>query len=218
MTTNEKCTRVIAKATDKHTNKYDYSLVCYVNTHTNVDIICPVHGKIRQTPKGHLRGCGCPECGKLLAPIRKTKNTTWVVNESKSIHGDRYDYSLSDCKGCRTPITIICSKHGQFEQRPNDHLAGKGCWDCRNKFISRSQASTLEEFILSASQIHDNQHFEPVDVFGGVDAFNLTKKHDQIKNEYATHNNIHLIRISYMDYESINAILTEKLLNNCKEY
>lgn len=44
-----------------HINKYDYSLVEYVNNKTKVDIICPKHGKFKQTPKNHLiNKAGCP--------------------------------------------------------------------------------------------------------------------------------------------------------------
>ena len=52
----------IKKAKKVHGNKYDYSKVNYINNHTNVTIICPEHGEFEQTPKGHLRGQGCPKC------------------------------------------------------------------------------------------------------------------------------------------------------------
>jgi len=46
-----------------HGLTYDYSLVEYVNTHKKVIIICKEHGSFMQTPKSHLSGCGCPDCG-----------------------------------------------------------------------------------------------------------------------------------------------------------
>lgn len=45
-----------------HNNKYEYSLVNYINNATNVDIICPIHGKFNQKPSHHMRGIGCPFC------------------------------------------------------------------------------------------------------------------------------------------------------------
>lgn len=45
-----------------HENKYDYSNVKYVNNHTLVEIICPVHGSFMQKPNDHLSGHGCKEC------------------------------------------------------------------------------------------------------------------------------------------------------------
>ena len=46
-----------------HGNKYDYSLAKYVKRKNKVIIICPIHGKFKQTPNAHLNGHGCPECG-----------------------------------------------------------------------------------------------------------------------------------------------------------
>ena len=52
----------IEKSNKVHNNKYDYSKVVYVNSHTKVCIICPVHGEFWQTPNMHLYGSGCPRC------------------------------------------------------------------------------------------------------------------------------------------------------------
>lgn len=39
------------------------------------------------------------------------------------------------------------------------------------------------------------QHRKSIDYFGGIDTFNKTKSHDDIKNKYAENNNINLIRL-----------------------
>ena len=49
------------------------------------------------------------------------------------VHGDKYDYSLVDYKNHTTDITIICKTHGPFNQRPHNHLEGKGCSQCVNQ-------------------------------------------------------------------------------------
>ena len=46
----------------KHGNKYDYSLVIYVNADTKVKIICPEHGIFEQRSSSHINGSGCPMC------------------------------------------------------------------------------------------------------------------------------------------------------------
>ena len=38
-----------------HNNKYDYSKVEYVNNHTKVCIICPIHGIFYKTPLSHMQ-------------------------------------------------------------------------------------------------------------------------------------------------------------------
>jgi hypothetical protein len=46
----------IIKSKEIHGNKYDYSLVDYINTHTKVKIICKKHGIFEQQPNSHLNG------------------------------------------------------------------------------------------------------------------------------------------------------------------
>lgn len=60
MTTEE----FIERAKEVHGNKYDYSKVKYENTDTKVGIICPEHGEFWQSPHHHLKGHGCPVCGR----------------------------------------------------------------------------------------------------------------------------------------------------------
>jgi G:T-mismatch repair DNA endonuclease (very short patch repair protein) len=58
----------IEKAKLLHENKYDYSLVEYVNYYNKVKIICPKHGIFEQAPTNHLHieKYGCPKClGKI---------------------------------------------------------------------------------------------------------------------------------------------------------
>jgi very-short-patch-repair endonuclease len=50
------------KANSIHNNKYDYSQVNYVNSRTNIEIICREHGNFVQVPYSHLLGVGCPSC------------------------------------------------------------------------------------------------------------------------------------------------------------
>lgn len=47
-----------------HGDRYDYSLVDYVDYCTKVKIICPKHGIFEQTPSNHWKGRGCPHCKK----------------------------------------------------------------------------------------------------------------------------------------------------------
>lgn len=55
---------VIKKFNKIHNYEYDYSLVEYKNTYTDVKIICTKHGIFEQPPHLHLRGQGCPICNE----------------------------------------------------------------------------------------------------------------------------------------------------------
>lgn len=57
-------TEFINDAKRIHGDRYNYSLVKYVNSHTKVDIICSKHGIFKQTPTKHLCGQGCFVCNE----------------------------------------------------------------------------------------------------------------------------------------------------------
>lgn len=59
--------KFIEKAKKVHGDKYDYSMVEYVNNKTKVRIICPIHDEFEQTPDDHLQGKGCPKCEKQIS-------------------------------------------------------------------------------------------------------------------------------------------------------
>jgi hypothetical protein len=52
----------IKKANEVHFNKYDYSLVDYVNNKLKIKIVCPFHNIFEQTPGHHLSSGGCSVC------------------------------------------------------------------------------------------------------------------------------------------------------------
>ena len=51
------------------------------------------------------------------------------------------------------------------------------------------------------------QHYKPIEYFGGVKKFKRLKRNDNIKNKYCKENNIKLIRIKYSQYKNIDKIL-----------
>jgi len=57
----------IRKSREIHGDKYGYSKVEYKGSKNKVCIICPEHGEFWQTPESHLKGCGCPKCGKIIS-------------------------------------------------------------------------------------------------------------------------------------------------------
>lgn len=53
----------INEANIVHNNTYDYSQSVYINSSSNMDIICPIHGKFRQLPANHKNKKHiCPYC------------------------------------------------------------------------------------------------------------------------------------------------------------
>ena len=86
--------KFIAKSNLVHKNKYDYSLVDYINNDTKIKIICPLHGEFTQLAKNHLKS-GCFKCGIFRNEKRKVYNTQTFISAATKIHNNKYDYSKS---------------------------------------------------------------------------------------------------------------------------
>ena len=141
----------IEEAKKIHKNKYDYSKVEYVNNKTDVCIICPEHGEFWQTPNSHLKGSGCPKCGKTIKLSLQE-----FIERAKEVHNDKYDYSKVNYENCRTKVCITCPEHGEFWQLPYVHLQGHGCPKCKTQMFSNKYRLTLCEFIEKANKKHNN--------------------------------------------------------------
>ena len=90
----------------------------------------------------------------------KKKTQEQFILEAKEVHGDKYDYSKVEYMKSSIKVIITCNQHGNFEQRPNDHLRGNGCPLCAgNNFIK-----TQEQFIQEAVEKHcDKYDYSKVD-------------------------------------------------------
>jgi len=77
-------------------------------------------------------------------PIRQTKEG--FIEKSNNIHNFEYDYSLVEYINNKTKVKIICKEHGEFEQRPDNHIQKQKCPLCVNTNIK----SNKDEFILKS--------------------------------------------------------------------
>ena len=177
----------IKEAQQIHGDKYDYSKVQYIGKDKNVCIICPKHGEFWQTPHNHLCGAGCPSCKKeYFSNIYK--DTTETFNEkARKIHGDKYDYSKVEYVDSYTKVCIICPIHGEFWQRPNNHLNGWGCIKC-----SSNEKKTNESYSKAAREIYgDKYDYSKINYINNKTKIEIIcKKH----GEFYTYPNNHLYR------------------------
>jgi hypothetical protein len=168
----------IEEARNNHGNLYNYDNIEYTNNRTKIIITCHKHGDFIQTPSSHLQGRGCPDCAEFFNSDRirtvaeayrnsdlysnkiineRQKYKDEFINESKIIHDNKYDYSKVIYENQHTPITIICSSHGEFRQTPNGHLHG-GCKLCANEYVGNVRRKSLEKFIQEVSITHNNKY------------------------------------------------------------
>ena len=149
---------VVSRFKEVHGDKYDYRNVVYTKMINKVEIICPEHGSFFQSPHGHLKGQGCPKCGKASRVRKRTSTCDKFIERSKDIHGDRYDYSKVEYVNSRTKVLIVCPVHGEFYQTPNGHLNGYGCIECARDGFREKFAMSKDEFIKRSQEIHDNKY------------------------------------------------------------
>lgn len=159
----ERKERFIKKAKEKHENKYDYSKVEYVDAHTKICVICPIHGEFWITPNSHLNGSACPECGR-----NKKMTTENFIKRAKEIHGDKYDYSKVEYTNNKIKVCVICPIHGEFYVSPANHLRERGCPKCRTRdnIIKKYEVDkpmtikrhNIDSFIRKAKEIHGDKY------------------------------------------------------------
>ena len=155
--TNE---QFLEKAKKIHGNKYNYSKVDYKNSKTKVCVICPEHGEFLVVPSSHI-GCkkqGCPECAKKkLSDERKYPFEDFIIKANK-IHKNKYSYVEKTYRGLKNKMLIICPEHGEFYQRPIDHLNGCGCPKCKYESNADLKRKKVDDFIKQAIKIHGDKY------------------------------------------------------------
>jgi very-short-patch-repair endonuclease len=118
----------IKKFLVKHSNKFDYSLTEYKNSHTKIKIKCNKHDILfEQSPLLHLKSdiC-CPLCVKEYKSFNSPRNNgrSKFIELAKKLYKDKYDYSKVEYVNNKTPIIIIYDGE-EYLQRPDSHLQGK---------------------------------------------------------------------------------------------
>ena len=143
---------VIRRFHKVHDDKYDYSLVEYVNYDTKVKIICPIHGVFEMTPSNHIRGQGCPKCKGIHLTTKE------IIDEFHKIHRDKYDYSKTVYNKMHEKITVICPEHGEFQITPSKHRIGQGCPKCGILKRAKNQSYDNESFIKLLQRVHNGKY------------------------------------------------------------
>ena len=149
----------IKLAITKHGGAYLYDKVKYINSQTNVHIICSEHGEFKQTPASHLSGQGCPKCAiKRCAELKlyTEADIEEAFANARIIHNKRYEYLKIFRNKGYLMIELKCPTHGIISQRLNHHLHGHGCIKCTPQY-SKQQIEWLQYCSIAHSGI---QHAE----------------------------------------------------------
>lgn len=181
-----------------------------------------------QTPNNHIN-CkqGCPKCSH----PSYSKSTEEFISQAQNVHKNSYDYSKTAYVDSLAPVIIICSKHGEFSQLPNNHLKGCGCPKCNEskgekairEYLESINLSYVSQYKITLSnnklayvdfyipdknifiEYNGIQHYTPVKHFGGSIRYAKQQERDDFVRDYCKIKSITLIEIPYN--EDINNYL-----------
>ncbi len=191
------------QAPQVHNDKYNYDKVEYKHNKINVIITCPIHGDFEQQPNNHIRGSGCPACGR----DNKKYTTTEFITSALAKHNNLYSYSNTIYTGSDNKVVITCPIHGDFEQVAGSHLHGAGCLKCAREKSGELKYKGKKTTIYYV-------YFPDYNLY----KIGLTRK--TIHNRFASEikNNIKIDIIEYKEFEDGTAAfkLEQQILNEYK--
>lgn len=139
--------------------------------------------------KMHQSSEVCSACkGRARKPRTTKRSTEWFIAKSMAVHGDRYDYSLSEYTGAEAPITIICRVCGPFTlASAGSHYSNKKCgcvrcnlgeaigsrWGKTQKAMVRFHGfvRSTNDFISASRAIHGERYDYSESKFTGANKF-----------------------------------------------
>ena len=176
----------------------------------------------------------CPICGDNGAPITKEIFIERMKNNNLT------EYEIINYKSLRQPIVVKHKCGYSFSMKAKDFLISKGCPKC---FKTKSKGEIkIEHFLIENNiifkeqyRLKDNpklsydfflpdynilieyqgeQHYFPIEWFGGEKAFEKQQFNDKEKENIAKNNNLLLIKISYENYDNLDNLLYDILFGS----
>jgi protein-arginine kinase activator protein McsA len=121
-----------------------------------------------------VAGRGCPACHK-SNPTNHKLNTEQFIRRAHNVHGNIYDYSVTEYSHSQKPLSIICRVHGPFELNAAYHLQGRGCPVCSKLNRKAPKKVDLYEFINRSNKKHANKYgYDKVSLVSVSDLVTIT--------------------------------------------
>lgn len=214
----------LRKAREKFGWKYEYDLSGYKDLQTSIKIIYPEHGEFFQKPYWHLRSEGCSKCGRIKANKSESDSLEDFLKKAKKAHPTGYSFDKVKYEDFKNKVIVTCNKHGDFKIRRANFIAGQGCpkcmlinqmklleklenkfpniefnWEYRTNWLGNQRIDIFIPGLKIAIEYDGQQHFVPIEHFGGKVGFEITKTRDKLKEQKCKNNGVLLLRLKY-DY------------------
>ncbi len=160
----------INRSKQVHSDKYSYHKSKYKNGINKVVITCPIHGDFKQSPKSHMRGAGCHDCGLLLTGFGRSD---FIRSCDKSMGGNGLLY------------VVRCSANGEVFYKVgitslsvSKRFYGKGRMPY--KYVSVFTISGGAEYIFDLEKrlhaiLFDCKHTPSISFGGETECFSTIK-------------------------------------------
>lgn len=79
------------------------------------------------------------------------------IRRASSEHKGHYSYEKAVINGAQSYVTIVCPQHGEFVQRVDSHLKGRGRKECGNLKISAFRKSNLDAFLTESKLLYGDK-------------------------------------------------------------
>lgn len=191
---------------------------------------CLICGDIKTYRKSSvLKGKGCHECSGVIGgrgyrnyQVGQKFGFIEIIGpgekegyvQGKCSCGTIRDFRLSHLRGiCRhRTISCGCKQKSSGELKIENILLENKINYQPQYQIKEFSSYALFDFaifdkngnLLKLIEFDGEQHFKPIEYFGGKEKFKIQKERDERKNLYCQEHNITLLRIPYWDYDKIS--------------
>lgn len=206
--------------------------------------VCGTEWKVRAGSLISKRLRGCPTCGRnVVRNARRKSRDQFIedlrrVNDNLIVEGDYVNTHTLISVRCKIHNVVFshipCNLLNQTAKCP---ICSKGEWKteklvgdilqelgvevcsqytfrgCKGKRKSLPFDYYLPEY-NTVIEYDGEQHYYPIEYFGGDDGFERRKEHDKIKDDYCHDNDIRLIRIPYYEKDNLKEYLVSQLNQN----
>ena len=207
----------------KYGAKFIYDKVEFNSLSDYIILICSEHKiefKVQFKSCFKHKGINCPLCKAKKISETKLKKYNGLSNEqfiekANNVHNKKYDYSKIDMKNRdkNGKVCIICPIHGEFWQKPSQHLFGKGCKLCGSNKLD------TKKFIQKAQKIHGNDFSYDNTIYKSIFEY-VTIKCNKCGSEYQViaHNHLGGRGCRYCKHSNLELEIEKFLKDNNIEY
>ena len=177
---------------------------------------------------------GCPKCANLSRsrkPIEKILQS--FEEDVRELVGDEYEF-LDEYVGSQVKMRVLHTGCGKvFKTTQNKFfIQGSRCPNCVYSRGEKVVADVLDSLSIEYTREHTfeylgrkrydffipslniaieydgEQHYEPVDAWGGEEYLESVRQSDALKNDFCEYMGIDLLRIPYWEFDNIDEIVT----------